>query len=156
MFSLADLLTIPLYQVIIFLDVDGTIVPDSQENIDPLVPGLIAVWQRQGNTVYLCSNSPQRQRIARIAATLQVPIAGEGYRKPSRPIADVVRSPHTSLVVIGDRLATDGLFAWRIGAQFVLVQRRRAPSDRWFIRLLYWLDDRLRFVVGWRLKASAR
>lgn len=156
MLSLRALLSVPIVNSIIFLDVDGTIVADSQEDIDPLVPGLVAGWQRQDNTVYLCSNSPQRQRIARIAALLQVPVAGEGYRKPSRPIADVVRAPQASLVVIGDRLATDGLFAWRIGAQFILVRRRRAASDRWVIRCLYWLDDCLRFVVGWRVKSFVR
>lgn len=54
--------------------------------------------------------------------------------KPEQPMADLVldliREPATSILMIGDRTDTDGLFAERIGCGFALVESGVTPAGR--------------------------
>jgi predicted HAD superfamily phosphohydrolase YqeG len=45
------------------------------------------------------------------------------------------------MIVVGDKITIDGLFARRIGAQFIKVDRVVAASDRRSVKVAYLVDD---------------
>ncbi len=48
---------------------------------------------------------------------------------------------HKPVVVIGDLVLTDGIFARLTGSHFVYVQHLRHKSDTWLVKLMYLVDD---------------
>jgi predicted HAD superfamily phosphohydrolase YqeG len=78
------------------------------------------------------------------------PYIESNHRKPSRRVIDAIPVEHRNhpLVVIGDKIMIDGLFAWRIGARFVKVGRIVSPGDRRSVRWTYLLDDFISGMTG--------
>lgn len=132
---------------VIFLDIDGTLVPDGEWNLDEAVLKAINNCKRK-NEVYLCTNSFNNKRNAYIEKISKLPMIWE-HRKPSRKILAAVPNKFRMLkrVVIGDKVLTDGLFAYRIGAKFVKV-KRKVGKDRMFIRLYNLIDDCAFFILN--------
>ncbi len=133
-------LPIPAVPCTVLLDVDGTLVPDRSEDLADDVAAAVGRW-REAHRVLLCSNSPNRARIQRLAERLGCGVANSLYRKPDRRVLQEAGSPAGPLVVIGDRTLTDGLFAWRIGAAFTRTLPRRAANERLGARVAYLVDD---------------
>ena len=130
----------------ILLDVDGTLLPDGGTQ---LMDQTIAAARDLAthNKVYLVSNGKDAGRVRRIADTLDIPIAPAGVPagKPGKAAASGVEG--ALLVVMGDKYLIDGLFARNLGARFILVERKRSGEERFFVRLSYFLDR----VVSWLL-----
>jgi HAD superfamily phosphatase (TIGR01668 family) len=127
---------------LIILDIDGTLVAD---NTDAVSSAVREVLKRlaEHNSIYLCTNSRNRERNEAIAAQLNLRLLSHRYKKPNKRLLEELlpeHQNHTSMVVIGDKFLTDGLFALRIGAPFLKVKRLRG-KDRWWIAFLYWIDD---------------
>jgi hypothetical protein len=60
------------------------------------------------------------------------------------------------LVVIGDKIIVDGLFARRIRARFIRIGRVRSTADRRLVRATYLLDDLVAAIVAiWRKPETA-
>lgn len=125
---------------LIFLDVDGTLVADNQafpsEEVLKKVKSLSS-----HNVVWLCSNSFNGERNETVHKLTGLPII-RGHRKPSMKILDMVdkKDLQRKIIVIGDKILTDGFFATRIGAKFIKV-KRKIGKDRLYVKLYNFLDD---------------
>jgi len=142
-----DLSTASVQNSLVFLDVDGTLVPDGTNYISsPLLKKIEEL--KKTNTVVLLSNAPTRERIARIARALGITYIDTRHKKPSRKIMKLLpKHGRKTTVVIGDKFLTDGLFAKNIGAQFLKVKRLAAPQEKFVNRLIYILDDMASFFT---------
>lgn len=145
-------LEVPGGRFTVFLDVDGTLVPDGGSAVEPKVAEAVSRWKAR-HRVLLCSNTPQRSRVESIARQLGCDVANRRYRKPNPRILAEAGNPAGPLLVVGDRGVTDGLFSRRIGATFIRTLPRRSAADRPMARLAYLLDDVasaiLRSVLRW-------
>lgn len=112
----------PWSGAVIFLDVDGTLRPDGDQEMSPEVLKKLAEL-KAGNEVNLTSNK------------------GNKTKKPSRRAAEGVDLKGKKAVVIGDKFLTDGLFAKNIGAEFIKVKRKISGRESFFIKLTYLIDD---------------
>ncbi len=144
---------------LIFLDIDGTLLSDNQRHPSPEVKKQVAAFAKC-NHLWLCTNSGNHTRNEAIEKETGIPLT-RGHRKPSIKILEYVRSEASygsfgsrpskaellnrkrklPMLVIGDKVMTDGLFAWRIGAKFIKVKRKTNPTDRLFVRMYNLSDD---------------
>lgn len=127
---------------IIFLDVDGTLLPDGGLDFDPAVIRQLEKLKRD-NRVFLCTNSNDRIRTGEIEKTLGLPVATYNYKKPSSKIIRGlgIEKGNKNLSVIGDKILIDGLFALNIGARFIKVKRKISGQESVIIRLINLSDD---------------
>jgi predicted HAD superfamily phosphohydrolase YqeG len=132
-----DLTTLPDTQVI--LDVDGTLLVDGSGELDAVTGSVL----RQLGTiaeVRLCSNAERPTRLAAIAEEYGVHAILLPYKKPDvRVLEGLLREKE--LVVIGDKLLTDGLLAKRAQARFIWVKRLRGPNDSVMTIISYAIDS---------------
>jgi predicted HAD superfamily phosphohydrolase YqeG len=128
---------------LVILDIDGTLVPDCGRVASAAVVGKVRELKAQGNEVRLCSNSRRgnyAERLAAIAAQLDVGVCPVVFRKPSMLTISGLDRQGRALVVIGDKDLTDGLLARRAGAQFIKVRRKLDPADRLSSRMANLID----------------
>ncbi|MBT6068511.1 hypothetical protein HOG48_02025 [Candidatus Peregrinibacteria bacterium] len=125
---------------LIFLDIDGTLVADNED-----VPTADVIKKTkelaEQNEVWLCSNSLNHKRNVAVKKATSLPMI-KGYRKPNKKILTCVpkASLDLKMVVIGDKVLTDGFFAFRIKANFIKV-KRKLGNDRFHIKLYNSVDD---------------
>ncbi len=140
----------------VILDIDGTITADAGAEISRATLNAIRALAAR-NAVYVFSNHRDISRNRAIGRTAGLPYLETNHRKPSRRIVDAIPIEHRNqpLVVIGDKITIDGLFAWRIGARFIKVGRIVSPSDRTSVRLSYMLDDFVSGMVGYFVRGAS-
>lgn len=126
----------------VIIDIDGTITADGQVAFSENVRSTIRELSSR-NIVFVFSNHRDTARNAAVVMKLECPLIGTVHRKPSRKVLDDVPPHHRyrPLVVIGDKILVDGLFARRVGARFIWVSRVESPSDRGTVKVSYLLDD---------------
>lgn len=141
-----DLPTNTLQNTVIFLDIDGTLVSDGTSQIDHAAIHTLNCL-RENNDVYLCTNGRDDARNALIETATGLQVINGGLRKPSKKILGRIPGPVTKqLVVIGDKYLTDGIFARRLGAEFIKVKRLRG-DELFSIKASYVLDDLSAFFM---------
>jgi putative flippase GtrA/predicted HAD superfamily phosphohydrolase YqeG len=123
----------------VLLDVDGTIVADRMEDIAPA--DLEALFQlAKSNSVYLCTNAKDPDRIVRLSKRLGVSYAPVPADKPG--IAFLKDIPMSEpVVIIGDKVLTDYIVGKKIGARIILVERKTGPNDPFHTKAGYVADD---------------
>ncbi|MBT5015947.1 hypothetical protein HN748_00045 [Candidatus Peregrinibacteria bacterium] len=123
----------------VLLDIDGTLTYDSgvkmSEGIQKKVKEL-----KKNNEIFLCSNRNNHQRNWQVAKILGVKYLETNHRKPSQKILKTFKTKKP-LLVIGDKFLTDGMFAKRIGAKLIMVERIRSQKETWISKLIYGIDD---------------
>lgn len=126
----------------VIIDIDGTITADGQVAFPETVLARIRELSSR-NIVFVFSNHRDTARNAAVARKLECPLIGTAHRKPSRKVLDDLPPYHRyrPLVVIGDKILVDGLFARRVGARFIWVSRVKSASDRGVVKVSYLLDD---------------
>lgn len=123
----------------VFLDVDGTLVPDGEEEPAPAEARILSVLAREAQ-VYLIA-SKGYHRVPLIAKKFGGEAVVTGYLKPSKKVIMGIAVPRWSRVVIGDKVMTDGWFAARIGARFVRVDRLETGEESLMVTCLYAADS---------------
>lgn len=133
---------------VVLLDVDGTLLPDGSHELDEdTLTHARSLTSR--NKVYLVSNGRDSSRVERLASSIGATVAPRGVPagKPSaRAMEGIVLNGKAS-IVMGDKYLTDGVFAQRTGSRFVLIERKQNGKERFSVRLSYWVDR----VVSWVL-----
>lgn len=132
---------------VVLLDVDGTLLPDGDQQIpDETREAAIALCR--ANEVYLVSNGKDVARVKRFAEELgaRLPERLPAGKPSARSLAGVDRTTKP-VVVIGDKYLIDGIYARRIGARFLPVVRKRSGRERLSVRASFLLDR----VVSWFL-----
>jgi len=131
---------------VVFLDVDGTIVAHGQENYTQKVNEKIKSLKKN-NRVYICSNNRNIDRNQKLSEKLDLPIINKQYKKPDKKILAFLNNSEKkkSRLVIGDKLYPDKLFARKIQADFIQVERILSGRENWLIRCSYWLDKMVKF-----------
>ncbi len=139
---------------VVYLDVDGTLVADGAHQLSAHVSEKLKQLVA-GRDVYLVSNNP-RGRLESLAEQFGIHIIQTGFKKPDRRALG--GAPATAPAgVIGDKWATDGLFANNIGARFIKVRNIVDPTDRLIIRASYALDPLLYYLYPlWPLVRALR
>ncbi|OHC47303.1 MAG: hypothetical protein A2X69_06185 [Rhodobacteraceae bacterium GWF1_65_7] len=120
----------PWSGVVIFLDIDGTLRPDGDQEMDQEVLNKLAELKAK-NEVHLISNK------------------GNNIKKPSREAAKGVDMAGKKVIVIGDKFLTDGLFAKNIGAEFIKIKRKVSGKEPLFVKFTYLVDDFIS-VILWK------
>lgn len=135
-----------LKDALIFLDIDGTLVADNESQPSEHVLKKIKELEKIA-VVWLCSNSLNGTRNATVKKLSGLPMI-KGYRKPNKKILTLVdqKDLKRGIVVIGDKVLTDGLFAKRINAKLVKV-KRKLGNDRLHIKLYNLIDDIAHFIL---------
>lgn len=113
------------------LDVDETLIPIRQAEIDPEVVRWAAMVRSHAQ-LWLVSNNINTQRIRRIADRLDAPyIAGAGKpsRRRIRQALQAMNLPNHQVAIVGDRLFTDVLVGNRIGLFTILVEPMVPPNQ---------------------------
>ena len=62
-------------------------------------------------------------------------------KKPSKNFLKSIVKNNKQIIVIGDKMLTDGVLAKRIGARFIKVQRKHGERDSWITKTSYIIDD---------------
>lgn len=130
---------------VVLLDLNGTLLPSSGDSVSEPVISALRSLQNLAR-VYLFSNNPDRVRSKRIASALGLPLLATRKKKPDPRVIREMNQEGRLLVVIGDKLLTDGLLAYLVKARFVRVKRLRSTSDSAFTKMLYALDDALAWI----------
>lgn len=136
-----NLNTASIKDALIFLDIDGTLVADNENcPSEEVLKKVKSLSER--NVVWLCSNNFNVGRNKTMHRLTGLSII-RGHRKPSMKILDCVSDEERAMpmLVIGDKVITDGLFAWRISARFIKVKRKTNSTDRWFVRIYNLTDN---------------
>lgn len=131
-----ETISFPLARSLIFLDIDGTLLPDGADELSEKVKRHVEEMKKM-HEVRLITNGRNRARAERFAEELGTPLI-RGPRKPFGILPDVEGLPK---VVVGDKLLTDGLAALRSGAQFIRVDRKISGKESLKVRLICLLDD---------------
>ncbi len=126
---------------ILVLDVDGTITPTGSKFIGSKTLKKIKALKKN-NRIYLCSNTKDTSRIRQMAEMMGVDYLKTVLKKPRKGIMNEINNQtKLPVLVIGDKLLTDGLFAYRTGSNFIKVKRLTIPSDPLYDRFLFLIDD---------------
>ena len=131
----------------IILDIDGTITTDGSSDFDPLVLKKIQELSLN-NSVFLFSNKKLVDRNNVVAKKLNIPLIYTPFKKPNKKV--ISRLPEylkRNLVVIGDKVTIDGLFAKNIQAEFVKVKRLTSKNDSLKTKLVYLLDNFINIFI---------
>ena len=138
----------------LILDVDETIVPVGQKQLDPAVQDWVRDIQ-QVVPLSLVSNNVGYDRIRSIAESIMhdnqpVPFiasAGKPSRRKLRVAADQMGLPFDQVAMVGDRIFTDILAGNRVGLLTILVQPMLKPNSRDPKNLLrnaeFWISQQL-------------
>src|SRR3989344_719528 len=129
----AELDVSALRDCLVALDIDGTLGPHGCEELAPGILQQIAILVVGGNLVRLGSNQNDSRALGDVPEHLK-----------ERP-----------LVVIGDKVLTDGRFAKRLGARFYKVKIVRSDDDPWSVRTHYALDWLVRPFFRYTAPGSA-
>lgn len=133
---------------VVLLDVDGTLLPDGSSELEAYTLEQARSLASR-NRVYLVSNGSDHRRVERIAVRIGAQVAPSGVPsgKPAISAMKGIVLNGRPCVVMGDKCLTDGIFARRTGSRFVLIERKRSGQERLSVRLSYWVDS----VVSWVL-----
>ncbi|MDR3519957.1 MAG: hypothetical protein P4L63_03690 [Candidatus Pacebacteria bacterium] len=132
----------------IILDVDGTITTDGSVDVDPLVFQKVQELS-MNNSVFIFSNKKLVDRNDRLSKQLKIPFIYTSFKKPNKKVIE--RLPEylkRNLVVVGDKITIDGLFAKNIQAEFVKVKRLTSEADSLKTKLIYLLDNFINILIN--------
>lgn len=136
-----DLQKLNLKNSIIILDIDGTITATRSNVIEKNIQNVI-LGLKKNNSVYLCSNSKIGERNSKMAKMLNVFFLETPFKKPNKKILKFLHnSEEKPLIVIGDKLLTDGIFSKRIKAKFIKVKRIRGNQELLSEKIYFVVDD---------------
>ncbi len=131
----------------IIIDIDGTLVADGKEVVEEKNIEIINILLKSNN-LFLCSNKNLSLRNRVISEQTNIPILDTPFKKPNKRIIDSIDiSYQNDLVVIGDKYITDGIFARRIGADFIKIKRMRSKKESVATKIIYLFDDVAYIIV---------
>ncbi|MFZ2038567.1 MAG: hypothetical protein WAV11_01340 [Minisyncoccia bacterium] len=132
----------------IIIDIDGTLVADSEEEI--MKENIEKINElAKYNKLFLCSNNNLHSRNISLSKKLNIEFINSPYKKPNKKVIDSIERIYLSgLVVIGDKYLTDGLFAGRIGAVFIKVRRMESSNENLKIKSFNCVDDFLYLLIN--------
>jgi len=132
---------------VIFIDIDGTLLPDSECCLGTGVIEAVSTLKKR-NEVYLCTNSRNHTRNQKIERQLHLKIINLCHKKPSKKIlCSIPFADDKKLVVIGDKYLTDARFAKNIGADLIMTKRKVSGRETLKIRLFNFIDDFIYYIV---------
>lgn len=135
-----------LHHKTIILDIDGTLVYSGSYHLSPSVIEAVKHLAKT-NQIFLYSNSQGTERDAHIAGVLGVEYIDSPYKKPSKKALSMLKID-SPLVVIGDKLLTDGVLAKRLGATFYHFHRTESIQDSTKDKFLHFIEDTLFFFIS--------
>jgi predicted HAD superfamily phosphohydrolase YqeG len=132
----------------VILDIDGTITTDGNSCFDYLILEKIKEISLN-NSVFLFSNKHLPIRDSEIADSMHIPLLKSHFKKPSRKVInELPEDQKKNLLVIGDKIIIDGLFAKNIGAEFIKVKRLTNRNDSFNTKLTYLLDNTVGYFIN--------
>ncbi|PCH92090.1 hypothetical protein COB80_00630 [Candidatus Kaiserbacteria bacterium] len=138
----------------IILDIDGVLMADGEKTLSQEIIEYVTTLKLH-NDVVIISNNFSDKRCEYTSKTLGVPWINTPYKKPSTRIMKYLKYDTTKpLIMIGDKVLTDGIFAKRIDAEAIMLTRRTNVDDRTIIVLTYIIDDAFYSLVRFFCKAQ--
>lgn len=122
----------------IFLDVDGTLVPDATQDLSE-ESGVLISTLKVSNKIILASNSRMKERTALLGQKLGLEVL-DGIKPSDESCVNALLN-NPPYVVIGDKWWTDGIFAKKIGAKFFMVRPIWAKTDSPIMKIQYIINS---------------
>ena len=76
-----------------------------------------------------------------MAKILDIPFIDNRYKKPNIKLLDYFPKINKPMILIGDKVTTDWMFANKINAKFIKVKRYKAKKERMITNIFYLWDD---------------
>ena len=131
----------------IIVDIDGTITTDGSLDVGSLVIKKIQDMN-VNNSIFLFSNKKLTKRDNEMADKLNISLLKTSFKKPNKKVINGLPGHlRKNLIVIGDKIIIDGLFAKNIGADFIKVKRLTSKNDSFNTKLTYKLDNFVRYFI---------
>jgi ribonucleotide monophosphatase NagD (HAD superfamily) len=131
----------------IFLDIDGTLLPHKEAELDDGVKQKLVALAKE-NELFIVSNKPMPERNLRIATLVYATAIIGPYKKPDKRILDDLPVSDKPTIVIGDKITTDGFFAWNIGAKYYPMRRVRDDMRDVYIMFTDTVDDVVNIFIA--------
>lgn len=132
----------------IFIDIDGTLVPDGSV-IVAHEESFAVMMLAACNKIVIFSNSGNHARSEAIAARFGAQVMPYGFRKPFVTMKDAQAHFFGPFAVVGDKIMTDGIFAWIIGARYIRVRPILSRTDSVATCLVYAIDGLIARCFGY-------
>ncbi|OGH64449.1 MAG: hypothetical protein A2821_02930 [Candidatus Magasanikbacteria bacterium RIFCSPHIGHO2_01_FULL_41_23] len=129
----------------IILDIDGTLVPDGEEDCSEKTRAKVMNLMKNNNVV-LFSNSKNTERGKKMANALGISFLSADKNKPNPAVIMATGRRVGDCTVIGDKFLTDYLLAVFSGARFVPVRRIYSGRESFKIKIIYLVDDFFNFL----------
>ncbi|MEN8252162.1 MAG: HAD-IA family hydrolase [Patescibacteria group bacterium] len=136
-----------IFGATVVLDVDGTILCSSGKTVNKEVLEIIEKLSKN-NSLYIFSNNFNGKRSREIAESVGVIYIDSPYRKPNKKLLNYIKGDKDNIIVIGDKYLTDYLFAQRIGARHIRVNRYKCKKESLFNKTACLVDDVAYFFVS--------
>lgn len=133
-------ISIDFNDAVVCLDIDGTLVEDGGERLKRAVIEKIEKMKLK-NQIYICTNMRDMKRKKMFEDLLSLQSIASDSKKPSKNFLKSMVKNNKQIIVIGDKMLTDGILAKRMGARFIKVQRKKSGRDSWITKASYILDD---------------
>lgn len=133
-------ISIDFNDAIVCLDIDGTLVEDGGKHLQQAVVEKIEKM-KLNNQIYICTNMLDMKRKKMFEDLLSLQSIASDSKKPSKNFLKSIVINNKQIIVIGDKMLTDGILAKRIGARFIKVQRKHGERDSWITKTSYMIDD---------------
>jgi predicted HAD superfamily phosphohydrolase YqeG len=131
---------------LILLDMDGTLLADSETKIASEVRIKVNLLKKQ-NEIWLCSNNKSLIRKKKIAKLLGLPLLQSNHQKPNKKIAESINLKDKELLVIGDKILIDGVLARSIHADFIKIRSKYSKDNRLSVKIVSFFDGGVYFLV---------
>lgn len=130
----------------VYLDLDGTLVPDGEKRLGNAEANTLRALSKVAEVI-IVSNKGEH-RAPRIAHEFTISAADTSYRKPDPRIVQDFPSTDRPTFVLGDKYLTDGIFASRIGAEFIKFTPLQSGEEDAATKSVYRLDAAVFTVVS--------
>ena len=125
---------------VVILDIDGVLVSDGEADLDERVRSQVTRLG-QVNDVYLCSNGGYAERDKKFAELTGATWLSSSAAKPNLKVIKGLIITKQPVLVIGDKMLTDGLLAYRLhNASFIKVKRPVVKSTRSIFSSSRWTE----------------
>ncbi|QSH39695.1 HAD family hydrolase [Candidatus Kaiserbacteria bacterium] len=140
-YSWEDILALNLKNHTIILDIDGVVMAHAERVVPDETRRYIEILKAK-NDIHIVSNGLSKKRKVYTSEALDIPWVDSGCRKPNKRILSFMEyDEEKPMVIIGDKILTDGLFAIRIKAKPLLLERRVTDTDPLITKVTYLIDD---------------
>jgi len=134
----------------LILDVDGTLLPRSNQKVNSSVFNWIKETKKHLQ-LYLLSNNPSRNRIEGIARQLDLPFTYRASKPRKGAVLEAINEINLDkkkIGIVGDRILTDIFVGNRIGLYSILVKQIDSNGNTQVDSYMQFIEKKIAILIG--------